>query len=53
MYKEERGVLEKMREIDECDVEKFSTSYTGYSRENDRYPRIDGDHKRPSRRAIR
>ena len=25
MYKEERGVLEEMREIDECDMEKFDT----------------------------
>ena len=25
MYKEERDVLDEMREIDECDMEKFGT----------------------------
>ena len=25
MYKEERDVFEEMREIDECDTEKFGT----------------------------
>ena len=28
MYKEERHVLEEMRKVDECDMEKFSTRDT-------------------------
>ena len=37
IYKEERDVLQEMRNIEECDMEKFDTLDS--SEKNDRYPR--------------